>query len=145
MSYIEDNICEAIELIVGKAVASAKYDRTIKATIVSCVDQSIGKFKVKYQDSSFYAYATSSEVTYSKGKEVYILVPGNDMSAEKTILGTVSKLGVDYAVEPEGDEAYEVIGTNCIHSSSTFELCSYKPEERILYSTDETNLVNISI
>lgn len=142
---IEDNICEAIELIVGKAVASANYDRTIKATIVSCVDQSIGKFKVKYQDSSFYAYATSSEVTYSKGKEVYILVPGNDMSAEKTILGTVNKLGVDYAVEPEGDEAYEVIGTNCIHSSSTFELCSYKPEERILYSKDEINLVNISI
>lgn len=145
MADYENKLCEAIELIVENAVASANYDRTIKATIVSCVDQSIGKFKVKYQDSSFYAYATSSEVTYTKGKEVYVLIPGNDMSADKTILGTTEKLGADYAVEPEGDEAYEVVGTNCIHSSSTFELCSYVTAEEILYEKDEINKINVSI
>jgi hypothetical protein len=27
---------------------------------------------------------------------VYVLVPGNDMSKNKTILGTVNNLGMDY-------------------------------------------------
>ena len=136
----ENNIIDAIEQIVNNAVSNADYDRTVKATIVECVDQTIGKFKVKYQDSTFFAYATSSEVTYSKGSEVYILIPGNDTSRDKTILGTVKKLGADYAVIPEGDEAFEVVGNNCIHSSTTFELCSYKTtKEYVLYQRGASN------
>lgn len=136
----ENNIIDAIEQIVNNAVSNADYDRTVKATIVECVDQTIGKFKVKYQDSIFFAYATSSEVTYSKGSEVYILIPGNDTSRDKTILGTVKKLGADYAVTPEGDEAFEVVGNNCIHSSTTFELCSYKTtKEYVLYQRGASN------
>ena len=136
----ENNIIDAIEQIVNNAVSNADYDRTVKATIVECVDQTIGKFKVKYQDSTFFAYATSSEVTYSKGSEVYILIPGNDASRDKTILGTVKKLGADYAVTPEGDEAFEIVGNNCIHSSTTFELCSYKTtKEYVLYQRGASN------
>ena len=136
----ENNIIDAIEQIVNNAVSNADYDRTVKATIVECVDQTIGKFKVKYQDSTFFAYATSSEVTYSKGSEVYILIPGNDTSRDKTILGTVKKLGADYAVTPEGDEAFEIVGNNCIHSSTTFELCSYKTtKEYVLYQRGASN------
>ena len=133
MANYENNIIDAIEKIVNNAVANAGYDKTIKATIIECVDQTIGKFKVKYQDSTFYAYATSSEVTYTRGSEVYVLIPGNDSGRDKTILGTVKKLGADYAVAPEGDEAYETVGNNILHSSSTFELCSYKTTEKILY------------
>ena len=133
MANYENNIIDAIEKIVNNAVTNAGYDKTIKATIIECIDQTIGKFKVKYQDSTFYAYATSSEVTYTRGSEVYILIPGNDSGRDKTILGTVKKLGADYAVAPEGDEAYETVGNNILHSSSTFELCSYKTIEKPLY------------
>lgn len=133
MANYENNIIDAIEKIVNNAVANAGYDKTIKATIIECVDQTIGKFKVKYQDSTFYAYSTSSEVTYTRGSEVYVLIPGNDSGRDKTILGTVKKLGADYAVAPEGDEAYETVGNNILHSSSTFELCSYKTIEKPLY------------
>lgn len=139
MANYENNIIDAIEKIVNNAVANAGYDKTIKATIIECVDQTIGKFKVKYQDSTFYAYATSSEVTYTRGSEVYILIPGNDRGRDKTILGTVKKLGADYAVAPEGDEAYETVGNNILHSSSTFELCSYKTTEKILYQRGGSN------
>lgn len=139
MANYENNIIDAIEKIVNNAVANAGYDKTIKATIIECVDQTIGKFKVKYQDSTFYAYATSSEVTYTRGSEVYVLIPGNDSGRDKTILGTVKKLGVDYAVAPEGDEAYETVGNNILHSSSTFELCSYKTTEKILYQRGGSN------
>ena len=139
MANYENNIIDAIEKIVNNAVANAGYDKTIKATIIECVDQTIGKFKVKYQDSTFYAYATSSEVTYTRGSEVYVLIPGNDSGRDKTILGTVKKLGADYAVAPEGDEAYETVGNNILHSSSTFELCSYKTTEKILYQRGGSN------
>lgn len=139
MANYENNIIDAIEKIVNNAVANAGYDKTIKATIIECIDQTIGKFKVKYQDSTFYAYATSSEVTYTRGSEVYILIPGNDSGRDKTILGTVKKLGADYAVTPEGDEAYETVGNNILHSSSTFELCSYETIEKILYQRGGSN------
>ena len=89
MANYENNIIDAIEKIVNNAVTNAGYDKTIKATIIECIDQTIGKFKVKYQDSTFYAYATSSEVTYTRGSEVYILIPGSDSGRDKTILGTV--------------------------------------------------------
>ena len=46
MSY-ENELCEAIETIVNNAVAKANYDKTIQATIISCADQTIGKFKCK--------------------------------------------------------------------------------------------------
>lgn len=139
MANYENNIIDAIEKIVNNAVANAGYDKTIKATIIECIDQTIGKFKVKYQDSTFYAYATSSEVTYTRGSEVYILIPGNDSGRDKTILGTVKKLGADYAVAPEDDEAYETVGNNILHSSSTFELCSYETIEKILYQRGGSN------
>ena len=51
---LEDAVVEvvlphaAVATIVNKAVASAGYDRTIRASVVSCVDQSICKYKIKY-------------------------------------------------------------------------------------------------
>jgi hypothetical protein len=51
---------------------------------------------VEYQDSTIIAYSNDIETTYSKGSCVYILVPNNDLSKQKTILGTTKKLGTDY-------------------------------------------------
>lgn len=139
MNSIETNICNAIEIIVNKAIAEANYDKTIQATIVSCVDQTIGKYTVKYQDSTFYAYSTNSGTTYTAGSLVYVLIPGNDTEADKTILGTTKKLGINYINTIEEDEAYSVIGNNCIENSSdSFNLQSYKKDKqvKVLYSKD---------
>lgn len=133
MGY-EDKICDAITIMVDRAVSEARFDRTIQAIVQECSDASIGKYKVKYQDSSFYAYATSTDVTYSKGSNVYILIPANDMSKDKTILGTVNKLGINYVTLAEGDEPYDYIGTNCIEATSTqIELSSYRKEKQVIY------------
>jgi len=42
-------------------------------------------------------------VSFTNGSYVYILVPGNNMSAEKTILGTTKKLGINYISQAVGD------------------------------------------
>ena len=139
MKY-ENQILDAIETIVNSAVKKAGYDKTIQAKIINCEDQTIGKYKVQYQDSIFYAYSGSSEVTYNNGSEVYILVPSNDMSRDKTILGSVSKLGKNYAVSAEGEEAFEVIGNNCVESNKSYNLCSYKTtNEYIIYNRNSSS------
>ena len=132
MKY-ENQILDAIEMLVDKSVKTAGYDKTVQAKIINCEDPTIGKYKVKYQDSNFYAYSSSSEISYMEGSEVYILIPNNDMSRDKTILGAVSKLGKDYAVSAEGEEAFEIIGNNCVEDNKEYNLCSYKTQEFIIY------------
>ena len=90
----EELICSAIDTIVNNAVANAGYDKTVQAKIVGCEDATIGKYRCKYQDTTFFAYTTNSTVTYTNNSLVYILIPGNDFSRDKTILGTVDKLGM---------------------------------------------------
>lgn len=143
-SHYEDKICEAIEYIVENAVKQAEYDKTIQATIVRTVDQTIGKFSVKYQDSIFYAYG-SPDTKYSNGTEVYVLIPGNDTSRDKTILGSTKKLGVNYTNNPEGEEAFEVIGSNVLTSSVEFGLCSYNGEYTQIVYDRENNINEIGL
>lgn len=150
MNMIEQQICDAIEIIVERAIDQANYDKTIQATVISCIDATIGKYKVKYQDSTFYAYSSNSEVTYPNGSTVYILIPGNNTEADKTILGTTKKLGINYVATVEGDEAYQIVGNNCIiNTSASFNLQSYRQNKqvKVLYSKQYTvnqNLINLN-
>ena len=144
-SHYEDKICEAIEYIVENAIRNADYDKTIQATIVKAEDQTIGKYSVKYQDSIFYAYANSAEIKYTKGTDVYVLIPGNDTSRDKTILGSVKKLGVNYTNNPEGEEAFEIIGNNCIELGKEFGLCSYNSEQTKIIYDREKNINDINL
>lgn len=130
MSSYEEKLCEAMEYIAEKAVQNASYDKTIQATIIRCEDELLGQYKVRYQDSTFYAYAANTEITYSANTLVYILVPGNDMGNTKTILGTVKKLGSDYITLVES--GYELVGVNCILSEEEYGLCSYKGEQHLV-------------
>ena len=143
----ESQILEAIQILVDNAVSKANYDKTIQGTVSRCVDATIGKYIVKYQDSSFYAYSHNTETTYPSGTSVYVLVPGNDMSKDKSIIGTVDHLGPDYVSIIEGENGYEVTGVNTINADGTFGLCSYKNEDiKILYDRDnDVDLIGLDI
>ena len=78
MSDINNQICDAIGIIVDKKLSQANFDKTIQATIVAQGDKTKGEYKVKYLDSSFYAYDKSGK-DYSVGTQVYVLVPENDV------------------------------------------------------------------
>jgi len=147
MKY-ENQILDAIETIVDKRVDTAKYDKTIQATILNVENAAIGKYKVQWQDSIFYAYSISAEINYNPGSEVYILVPENDMSRNKTILGSVNGLGQTYISTPETGSSFETIGSNCIENNESFELCSYDSSENQIYmlynKTSGINLVNLN-
>ena len=145
MKY-ENQILDAIETIVNQKVKTAGYDKTVQAKIISCDDPTIGKYKVQYQDSNFYAYSGSSEISYMADSEVYVLIPNNDMSRDKTILGAVSRLGKDYAVAAEGEEAFEIIGNNCVESNNQYNLCSYKTtNEYVIYDRNSSSANNLRL
>ena len=135
----EDKIIDAIQAVVDDSISKAGYDRTIQATIVECVDEALGKYKVKFQDSTFYAYSESIDIKYTKGTEAYVLIPRNDMSLDKTILGSTKKLGADYLVPSDDNYIYEVIGSNCIQSFTKNEFTSYKEETIDIFNKENNN------
>ena len=112
---IEQAICESIDIIIEKRLNDANFDKTIQATILNCEDVSIGKYKVKYQDSTFYAYA-GSNIKYENGTEVFILVPSNDMGKDKTIIGTTKdRIGQQYT--PDAASPYVNSNFNCFYDN----------------------------
>ena len=141
----EQKILDAIETMVDNAVNNAEYDRTIKAVIDKCIDAATGKYSVQYQDSLLEAYSADTGVTYAKGALVQVLVPGNDMSQTKTILGTILKSQTEYnnLVNPESQ--YEVVGANAINSQDSYGVCSYIDNDiEMLYDRDNNiNLVDL--
>ena len=138
---VKEKILDAIQMLASNSVKKAGYDKTIQAQIVSCEDATIGKYRCRYQDSTFYAYTNNSDLSFSKGSYVYILVPGNDFSKEKTILGTTDKLGINYISQAEGDQAYEQVGTNCIDFNDIYYLNSNnKNYKYILYKYNGANV-----
>jgi len=140
----ENQILTAIETLVDSAVQSAGYDKTIKATIINQTNAAIGEYKVKYQDSVFYAYSIDTAIVYPKDTLVYIQVPGNDMKQVKTIIGAVNKDDIDYTEVLETEDYYDAVGGNSCNSETTYGLCSYNGETNItLYDRDNSiNLVN---
>lgn len=115
---------EAAEITAEQKVKEAKFDATIQAKILSCEDQSRGKYRVKYQDSIFIAYA-EKESTYAQNADVYILVPSNDFSKTKKIIGSVNNLSTDYVSVVAGtEESFDKIGTDIINDSGEFALKS---------------------
>lgn len=121
----EYQICQAIEVIANRLIQQAQFDKTIQATIVSCVDQSTGKYKIRYQDSLFYAYSNSLDSTYTQGTKVYVLIQNGDFSKPKTILGT-EKGAINNNINIFEENRYDIIGNNCVGNTDYIaSLCSY--------------------
>jgi len=146
MEY-ENKILDAIEVIVDNKINNANFDKTILATIIKSVDSTLGQYIVKYQDSNFYAYSDNINVTFAKGSKVYVLIPNNDWTRQKTILGSVDQLSDNYIASVETGKIFEAIGNNCITIQNEYNLCSYEDTvEKVLYEKDgEYNALELDI
>ena len=139
MAKIEQNICDAIEVIANNLISKAGYDRTIQATVLSCVNEATGKYKLKYQDNNIYAFTGDENKKYSRGTHVYVLVPGADMSKNKTIIGEVGNISAyDTEQNDIGQIVYERNSENLIQITTTTDFEGDATEEGI-YSQYELN------
>ena len=134
----EKKILDAIQMLVDNAVDKASFDKTIKGTISKCVDKQNGKYVVIYQDSSFYAYSNDTSQVYNAGTPVYVLVPRNDMTQTKTIIGSVNKLGSDYIKTVDSIDKFDVVGNTVAILSSEQGVCSYTENGDALILYDRT-------
>ena len=145
---IANDLFNAMKMVSDNSVQQlAQFDKTIAATVMACEDEVAGKYKVRYQDAVYYATANNTEITYSTGTAVYVLIPEGDFSKPKKIIGTVKDNGEAYLEEMQrinAEKAYEPIGGNGIQVkeeySNGFSICSYKPEIKILY--DKNDIAN---
>jgi hypothetical protein len=147
MANLSNTILDAIEIMADKKVSAAGYDRTIQATIVSQMNAAKGEYIIRYQGNKFYAYSTDLEKTYRKGATVFVLVPENDFSKHKTILGVAGNVGEYDGTYISEEMRYEESSSDCIidNTAKPIKLCSYlggnnsgtKMEHRLLLYKDK--------
>lgn len=140
---IAESICDAIKIFTD--TQKNKYDRTIQATIIGYKDdkdKALGKLKLKYQDTFIYAYVTdlSTVDSYIKGENVYVNIPNNDMSSEKTVIGLVKKLG-DMALI-DTDSLYYNQGESFYSEKEVVHEVSVNIEEVEIAEKNSENLEN---
>lgn len=85
-----NNILDAIKIMAQHQVKTAKFDKTIEAKVISCIDENLGQYRLDYCGAIIYAHSTNLDILYQKGNDVYVLVPENDMTKNKIILGLAS-------------------------------------------------------
>ena len=144
MSDINNQICDAIGIIVDKKLSQANFDKTIQATIVAQGDKTKGEYKVKYLDSSFYAYDKSGN-DYAVGTQVYVLVPENDLSKVKTILGTADKTKDIQPIIPEGNKFEYLTNNLFIIPENEFGIKSWENSSSSIYNTEDDDNTNFKI
>jgi hypothetical protein len=128
---------DAIIELVSTSVAGASFDTTIRAIVQEKVDSATGKYKLQYQDSVMYAFVDDVKTTYSKGTEVYVLIPKNDFTSDKRIIGSVKTLGEDYTLVLTEEDKYKKIGASAFgESNGEFEINKDTPLDTNTDSTD---------
>lgn len=129
-NVIEQQICDAIDVLINKRVANLQFDKTVRATIKSIEDASIGKYLVQYQDSTFYAYSDPDK-SYKVGAQVYVEIPSSDFNKTKLIIGSVKKLGEEYLTAVTAEQRMTKIGTNILDNKKVVQFCSYDKSQQV--------------
>ena len=84
MNSINENLCQAIDIIVQERLSHISFDTTILCKIVDDSKKEQGIYIVKSDDTKFEAY--SNIQTLLNGDSVYVQIPSGDWNEQKFIL-----------------------------------------------------------
>lgn len=141
---IKKALLDSYEILNDKKINDANFDKTIQGTIIDCKDPSIGRYLIRYQDSTIEAYSISPSVNYPKGNLVYISVPQGNMKNQKTILGTTKQLGTNYIEDLIQEDTFDTT-KNLLQTDLKIELSSYETKESILDEIEFTKAIQNQI
>lgn len=130
MGKIEQSILDSIEILLNKRVSQLDFDKTVRATIVSIIDQSVGRYRVRYQNSIFDAFSADSDASYDTDDQVYVQIPSSDYKKTKLIVGSVKQLGTKYIDAVTAQGKMTTIGSNIFNSTQAVQLCSYNGQQQ---------------
>lgn len=144
---LQDALLDAIDYMTTAKIDKLTLDKTVVATIVKSEDLIKNTYKIRYQgNDNLVARAQSGDI-YKKGQQVYVLVPQNDLSNEKIILGGasvdnasseagfISSVMNDYTYS--GENAFlsspRVFGLSSIHTEGNQD----KKDSELVYGSSE--------
>jgi hypothetical protein len=119
LSNIQESLLSAIDTIVSNRVESIQADKTITATVERCEEPLRRKYKILYNGGYIWAYAQEDKY-YKQGDEVYILIPQNDMSQTKVIIGLADSGTIDSNISTISSlmSDYSLIGNNVVEDAN---------------------------
>lgn len=113
MNELQNSLFEAMKVFSDYTAANSDATITIQAAITSIVDAGTGEYSVEYLGNTFSVYANSN-VTYSVGDIVYVLVPDGDFSKNKVILSLVNPVAETFINDADVTKIYYEISDNLI-------------------------------
>ncbi len=91
-----NSLNEAMAIHAKKAVEGLEFDRTELAEIVDITNRNYGEYQVFNGSTRYFAY--SENTSYTLGTKVYVTIPNNDYSQQKTIVRKYSSKEGDTGV-----------------------------------------------
>lgn len=136
---IRSEICKTVDTIVKQRLQNQKNDYTITAEIVECLDESLGAYKVKYQNSFFTAYSSDNTFVFPSGTTVSVTISSGDFSDIKKI-NTGSKEATSFLPLINIYSTLTKISSNCFDgketrivgkNAETYEISLYNEENDV--------------
>lgn len=118
-----ENLFKAIDIITQERLTNLGYDKTIKATITDDSNADKGEYTVSDGSSDFVAY---SNVKYSIGTIVYVIIPQGDYDNTKLIVGKYTDENSTYNYVSPSDDFLDI----------THNLVTNVPEDAALLAND---------
>ena len=111
----QNSILDAIDYLIDNKICRLDRDKTIIGSVVGCNNTLTGDYKIAYGNSYIEAYSQNGE-SYNNNDSVYILIPSNNASDKKIILGKSTKVTNDDNITAVSawQDNYNTIGRNVI-------------------------------
>ena len=132
-----ENLFQAIDIITQERLTNLGYDKTIKATIIDDSKADKGEYIVSDGSSDFEAY---SDVKYSKGTIVYVIIPQGDYNNTKIIVGKYTDETNSYNYANPTEDFLDVTH-NLAQSAAEASLLANDPDRKFytVWSVNGTN------
>lgn len=147
MNEIQNSLFEAMKVFAESAAANSESTITIQGAITAVTDAGKGEYLIEYLGNTITAYANSN-VTYSVGDIVYILVPDGDFSNNKVILSLVNPVSETFVNDTDNTQIYYEISDNLADNTINFgengiiKMSSYETTRE--ENKEATNLSNFA-
>lgn len=108
MADLIDNLCQATQIIVDKAIEELKFDKTVTGKIIDNSKANIGEYTIKEGVVEYIAY--SENTSYKIDDAVYVTIPNGDYSQQKMITGKVIVNEETYITSNSLDSFLDITG-----------------------------------
>lgn len=137
-----NSVLDALSIYVNKATSSLKLDKTITATVTTCVSADKRQYLCSYNGGTITAYAYEG-AAYTVNDNVFILVPQNDFTKKKYITGIATVASAESSENIDFNK-YIILNDETMNISGNEVTLNCTTDDYIyLYAHDKTAAASI--